>query len=279
MQKFSNTPRRSISDAPVSTVSKRPIQNYLDGQIDDERMFTFDYPFDKKKLTNIYRELLDDHGSNLDQGSRGWPWKNPDEGDGWHRAGWYYPEINNLKDGVRQPHLTIDLYPYIKEICEVFSFKDSAAWFFRNKSWFAYPVHYDSAVATGGKAYASLENKPPGKRFENFPDSYYKNKMLGSLCSLNILLCKEWAGDETPVPIEFTYENQAHLIEGDVESKHFDYYKTDMDWRYYYQIALLNTNWTHYVTMDGTHERLMFRWSIYGQTFEETKAQLKSMGL
>ena len=68
MQKFPNVPRRSVDDAPTVTVSKRPIQNYLDGQIDDERMFTFDYPFDKKKLTNIYRELLVDHGSNTIHG-------------------------------------------------------------------------------------------------------------------------------------------------------------------------------------------------------------------
>ena len=272
MQKFPNVSRRSRNDSPTVTVSKQPIQSYLNGQIDDERIYTFDYQFDKKQLTSIYKELLED------QGSRGWPWTNPDEEDGWHRAGWYYPEINNLKNDVDQPHLTIDRYPYLKELCKKFSFENSAVWYFRNKSWFAYPIHYDSAVLPSGKAYASVRNKPVGKRFENFPESYYKNKMLGSLCSLNVLLCREWAGDETPVPIEFTYQNQAHLIEGDVKGQ-IDYYKTDMDWRYYYQVALLNTNWTHYVTMDGSHERLMFRWSIYGQTFEETKAQLKSMGL
>ena len=273
MQKFPNVPRRSIDDAPTVTVSKRPIQSYLDGQIDDERMFTLDYPFDKAELTNIYRELLDD------QGSQGWPWTDPDKEDGWHRAGWYYPEINNLIDNIEQPHLTIDRYSYLKELCKNFSFKNSAVWYFRNKSWFAYPIHYDSAIAPSGQAYASFRKKPPGERFKNFPESYYKDKMLGSRCSLNVLLCREWAGDETPVPIEFTYENQAYLSEGDVKGQHIDYYKTDMDWRYYYQVALLNTNWTHYVTMNGEHERLMFRWSIYGQTFEETKNQLKSMGL
>ena len=36
MQKFPNVPRRSVDDAPTVTVSKRPIQSYLDGQIDDE---------------------------------------------------------------------------------------------------------------------------------------------------------------------------------------------------------------------------------------------------
>ena len=112
--------------------------------------------------------------------------------------------------------------------------------------------------------------------------SYFADKMLGSQASLNVLLCKEWAGDENPVPVEFTYDNQAYLVEGDlprVSMKETEYYKTDLDWRCYYQIALLNTNWTHYCSMDGQYERLLFRWSIYGQTFEEAKAQLKSMGL
>jgi hypothetical protein len=282
MQKFENRARRSPEAAPVETRSKRPVRSYLDGQIDDERMYTFDYDFDTVELTRIYKELYD---SNQWQG---WPWTNPDKDDGWHRAGWYYPEINKLREGEKQPWLTIDQYPYLRELAVKFPFKNSAFWYFRNKSWFAFPVHYDSAIKPNGKNYNTEQKIPDAgyggtsERFSHFPETYFADKMLGSQASLNVLLCKEWAGDENPVPVEFTYDNQAYLVEGDlprVSMKETEYYKTDLDWRYYYQIALLNTNWTHYCSMDGQYERLLFRWSIYGQTFEEAKAQLKSMGL
>ena len=49
---------------------------------------------------------------------------------------------------------------------------------------------------------------------------------------------------------------------------------------YYYNAALLNTNWTHYVTMDGVHERLLFRVSLFDNLpFQSAKNKFKRLGL
>lgn len=227
--------------------------HYKDQKLDTDQIYSFEYPFDRKLLVDIFNEI--------EYTTHHWPWLQNKPGSGWYRRGWYFPEVAERTK----------LHPYVRELVDFFDFEYCAVWYFHNTKNFEFPIHTDS------NSYRKVTDGPIKKNYKikkNFPANYQEIKGQGSLASLNVLLSEQWCGDNTPQACSFTYENQ---FDKGLDS--MDYYKSHYDWNYYYDTALLNTNWPHYLTMDGVHERLLFRFSIYQEDFFKAKERLKQLGL
>ena len=223
------------------------------GKIDTDQMYSFDYPFDRKLLVDIFNEI--------EYTTHHWPWLENKPGSGWYRRGWYFPDVAKRTN----------LHPYIKGLVDFFDFEYCAVWYFHNTKTFEFPIHTDS------NSYRSVTNGPVKKKYKmkpGWPANYQEIKGNGSLGSINVLLSEDWCKDSSPQACSFTYENQFNQ-----GLDTLDYYKSPNDWQYYYHTALLNTNWPHYLTMDGVHERLLFRFSIYQDDFFKVKERLKHLGL
>ena len=251
---------------------------------DNERIFSFDHSVDTKVLTETFisiQPILQKH-----------PWRYPENYTGWSRAGWSYSECDyrhNHTKGVFEVNndFPITKYPYIVELCDEIKsqFDIVAPWFFHNLKTYIYNVHYDSArnfkTEKDGQLYdvpkrgVKPNSVPPYTKDDLLPGwtaDHMEKKAKGSIASLNILLCKEWSNDDSPAPVMFTKNNQRYTHAWD------EYFKSDDDWSYTYKAALLNTQWTHYVHMNGVNERLLFRFSIYDDLpFEEIKRRVKKL--
>ena len=224
-----------------------------EGKIDTDQMYSFDYPFDRKLLVDIFNEI--------EYTTHHWPWLENKPGSGWYRRGWDFPDVAKRTN----------LHPYIKGLVDFFDFEYCAVWYFHNTKTFEFPIHTDS------NSYRSVTNGPVKKKYKmkpGWPANYQEIKGNGSLGSINVLLSEDWCKDSSPQACSFTYENQFNQ-----GLDTLDYYKSPNDWQYYYHTALLNTNWPHYLTMDGVHERLLFRFSIYQDDFFKVKERLKHLGL
>ena len=264
------------------------VYNANEKPIDDGRMLSVEnHPFDKKKLVDIYKEISPDEEKH--------PWKHPENYTGWKRSGWHYPEVNyrhNHAPGVFETNTRFPIsdYPYICDICDTFKeeFELFAIWFFHNLKDYSFAVHYDSQKSDNGKSMYSVPNRgrPGATDHQGNTNQVTEKELLpgwtldhgqkkpnGSMASFNVILSEHWSGDKSPTPVCFTRENQNDLPFNDM-------YKTDDDFMYYYNAALLNTNWTHYVTMDGVHERLLFRVSLFDNLpFQSAKNKFKRLGL
>lgn len=258
--------------------------------VDDERMLTIDInQFDTKKLTDVYREI-----SSIAQKH---PWKRPEEYTGWKRSGWFFPEIDHRHDhtpGVFESNAKyqINNYPYITDICDTLKeeFETIAVWYFHNTKDYSFMIHHDLGKPQGDDEFfdapaknsdgvvvhlpkRGLNRKRNGEALPGWPSNYTQIKSKGSITSFNIICSEHWSNDLNPTPVCFTKENQNHL-------KFSDMYKTEDDFLYYYKAGLLNTHWTHYLDMDGVHERLLFRVSIYDDIpFNVSKDKFKKLGL
>ena len=222
-------------------------------KLDTNQIYSLNYPFNRKLLVDIFNEI--------EYTTHHWPWLVNEPGSGWYRRGWRFHEVAERKK----------IHPYIAELVDFFGFEYCAIWYFHNTKTFNFPIHTDS---NSYRAQPDGEYKKLSKDFAGKPDNYEEIKGKGSLASLNVLLSEEWCGDKTPQACSFTYENQ---FEMGIDP--LDYWKTENDYHYAYHTALLNTNWPHYLGMDGVNERLLFRFSIYQDDFFTAKERLKQLGL
>jgi len=255
--------------------------------VDDGRMLTIDInQFDIKKLADIYKEISEEEQRH--------PWKFPENYTGWKRSGWYYPEVDHRHEhspGVFESNtkFQINNYSYITDICDTLKeeFETIGVWYFHNLKDYSFMIHYDlgkpqedktfsansAKTADGVSVNAPNRGQRDGKLLPGWPTDYAIKKSKGSITSFNIICSEHWSNDTNPTPVCFTRENQNHLPFKDM-------YKTDDDFVYYYKAGLLNTHWTHYLDMDGVHERLLFRVSIYDDIpFEAAKNKFKKLGL
>ena len=250
--------RISINDAPVETVSTQKIVSYIDGKIDDDRIYTFHFDFDNDRLLSIFHDLASDPIN-----VRSYPWYDPSPEQSRINVGWSELDVLAYKEG--RPS-TINDYPYIRELIKEFDSKIIAIRWFKNKPYFAYGVHFDQASKKERLRLTVNQVMYNYDLTEQEARAYIKWRSNGTKTAIAHLLTQ---GDE---PIEFTYENQK-----DYDSR--DWHKSTKDYRYHYKTALLNTHWTHYVTGDCKNERLMFRISIFDKNFWDTKKMLKDRGL
>jgi len=228
------------------------VYNQNNGKIDSDRVYSIKYPFDRKLLVDIFNEI--------EYTTHHWPFLQNKPGSGWYRRGWHFPDVAERTK----------LHPYIRELVDIFGFEHCAIWYFHNTRDFSFPIHTDS----NSYRLADGSIKKDYKLKDGWPANYQEIKGNGSLASLNVLLSEDWCGDSSPQACSFTYENQF-----DQGLDTLDYFKSPYDWNYYYDTALLNTNWPHYLDMDGVHERLLFRFSIYQDDFFKAKERLKQLGL
>ena len=129
--------RISIYDAPVETVSTQKIVSYIDGKIDDDRIYTFHFDFDNDQLLSIFHDLASDPIN-----VRSYPWYDPSPEQSRINVGWSELDVLAYKEG--RPS-TINDYPYIRELIKEFDSKIIAIRWFKNKPYFAYGVHFDQA--------------------------------------------------------------------------------------------------------------------------------------
>lgn len=167
-------------------------------------------------------------------------------------------------------------YQYIKELANVFDFKNTGFMFFMNIPHFNYPIHFDSTK--GKKTDAGYENtdgthgeqqsRRRGAKMGLSGDElerYINLRSKGTECAVLVKL------EEDNAPIYFTYENQK-------EWNPQTYRKSPQDYKYNYSACLINAHWTHYVE-GSDRRRLIFRLSIYGESFNDAKKILISKGL
>ena len=203
------------------------VYNQNNGKIDSDRVYSIKYPFDRKLLVDIFNEI--------EYTTHHWPFLQNKPGSGWYRRGWHFPDVAERTK----------LHPYIRELVDIFGFEHCAIWYFHNTRDFSFPIHTDS----NSYRLADGSIKKDYKLKDGWPANYQEIKGNGSLASLNVLLSEDWCGDSSPQACSFTYENQF-----DQGLDTLDYFKSPCDWNYYYDTALLNTNWPHYLDMDGVHE-------------------------
>jgi hypothetical protein len=200
-----------------------------------------------------------------------YPWHHPTRNIGRESVGWNYPEIEQMHKGLRPWP-----YEYIKELAHVYNFKNTGFRFFMNVPYFNYGIHFDS---TKGKKTDYGYEKTDGSFGEQQSRKYciklglsddeieqfVKLRAKGTECAVLVKL------EDDDAPLYFTYENQ----------KDWDprtYRKDPKDHKYYYEACLVNTHWTHY--LEGTDKRrLIFRLSIYGESFHDAKNILKRLEL
>lgn len=248
---FGNTGRKSVNDPPVETVSKREIQT---GKIDDDRVYSFEYIFDCDELLRVYNDLVSTPDNVVENR---WPEQSRIS------VGWGEVGVQQYKAGYPS---SINNYPYIKELIEEFSTDITAVKWYRDKPHFAYAIHYDHASRIERPQLTPRHVMHTKPQFtEEEANRYIEWRLHGTKTALAVLL-------KGHSPIEFTHENQRDWPEA-------LWSKGSKDYRYKYKSALLNTQWTHYTTGDDVHERLMFRFSFFDRSFEDTKTVFKNKGL
>ncbi len=237
----------------------------------EDRIIHLEYNFDIAELKRIYEETSNPDTSSEPDNIKSWPWNDPNTDNGRETCGWHYPQIEQMYSGERPWP-----YEYIKELAYTFNFKNSGFMFFMNVPHFDYPIHFDSTK--GKKTDAGYENTDGSVGVSHSTihgtklglsgdelDHYIKVRTKGTECALLVKL------EDDGAPLSFTYENQ----------KDWDpntYTKSPNDHKYEYEACFVNAHWTHYV--EGSDKRrLIFRLSIYGESYEEGINRLLSKGL
>lgn len=218
----------------------------------DERMYIFDYNYDRKTLGEYFNKMQLDSRMI----SKFWPWPVPNSNEkvfngvvnGWELKGFRPSDtMDGLSNNPKKNNPIIQ-YPYLLELMRDFCVFDLAsALYFRFKPGYTSFVHRD------GEDYyikqkAGADNPSIGEQL---------HKPLKSRTSLNFIV-----NDSTPV--NFT--------------KNDDKYMTDQDYQYTYSTALLNT-WKHHYVKTSNEERLLFKIQIYEPDFEGVYKRMKALGL
>ena len=188
------------------------------------------------------------------------PYREHEDMAGREICGWGHNLIRQMYNGTKE-------WPseYFKKLSFDFPFKSAAYWFLKNDPYYHWPVHYDGYKETWTEEKIKFTSK--SKNLTGYPlERHIRFMSDGPKCAILVKL------EEDNVPLYFTRENQRHWNPDDFLER------PARDYKYNYKACLVDAQWTHYVRSDEKR-RLIFRISIYEESFNEVRDMLISKGL